>query len=686
MILTKRLFCCLLLSYLFLAAASPLEQQKYWVFFRDKGNATLAKGSVAWREAENRLSPRALARRAKVMPAGRLITEEDLPIAAEYRAALESRGFEIIHESRWLNSVSILAAESQIAALRELAFVKEVRRVAPLKTPPEPEANAVEPPPLLFKAAAHRLDYGSSLTQNEQIKVTTLHDAGINGSGVLVGMMDSGFHWQDHDAFQHLQDRILGERDFVNGDNVTRNQPGDPGGQDSHGTQTFSALGGFMPGQLIGPGYGASFLLAKTENIASETHNEEDFWAAAIEWMEGLGVDVTSTSLGYSEFDSGQPSYTTADMDGNTTIITKAAELASSRGVVVVNSAGNEGPSPTCSWCIITAPADGPNVIAVGAVTAAGTVVGFSGRGPTADGRIKPDVMAMGSSVRLVNPGNNVGYTNSSGTSFSCPLIGGVVAQILSAHPDLTPPQVMEALRNTASRATAPDNDYGYGIVDAKAAITYWGPAFSNVPEVEVFPPNELKITARILSTAGLQSNQTSIHYAIGASTNFTPVAMTQIDSISYVGNIPQAAANDTIKIYFAAREINAGTDVTYPKNAPVAVLRILGSGTVVDVDDPKLPGEFAVLHSFPNPARIDAATTIRFQLAKTGAVSVKVFNLLGQEVAALAINRSFETGKFHDLSWNGRDFAGKQVPSGVYFYQLAAGSQRVTRKILLLP
>lgn len=683
---TRSILCRLLLIFLFLTAASPLEPQKYWVFFRDKGNATLAKGSVALREAENRLSPRALARRAKVMPPGKLITEEDLPIAAEYRAALESRGFKIIHESRWLNGASILASEDKVAALRELSFIREVRPVKWIAHP-RPTGDAVSSePPALLKPAAHKLAYGASLLQNEQIKATVLHDAGIDGTGILVGMMDSGFHWQDHEVFLHLQSRIIAERDYVENDDLTRDPPGNQSGQDNHGTQTFSVLGGFTAGQLIGPAYGAQFILAKTEHVATETHAEEDNWAAAIEWMEGLGVDVTSTSLGYSTFDSGHPSYTTSDMDGKTTIITKAAELAVSKGVIVVNSAGNEGPNPTCSWCIITAPADGPNVIAVGAVNSAGTVIGFSGRGPTADGRIKPDVMARGSGVRVVSPSTVTNYGDASGTSFSCPLIGGVVAQILSAHPYLTPAQVMEALRNTASRANSPDNDYGYGIVDAKAAITYWGPAFSNFPEVQP-SQNELQVTVRVLSKAGLQNNLTKIYYAIGASTSYTSVAMAQIDSISYSGIIPQAAATDTIKVYFAARETNATADVTYPKNAPASLIRILGSGIVVGVDNPQLPVDFAVLQSYPNPVRVGAQSlTLGFQLANTGAVSVKIFNMLGQEVATLAANRIFEARRFHNLAWDGRDDAGAKVASGVYFYQVSADSQRATRKILLLP
>lgn len=684
----RRLPLLLLLSFIFLAAVPPTERQKYWVFFRDKGTATLAKNSAAVQEARNRLTPGALARRAKVMPADHLITEEDLPMAADYVATLRQRGLAIIRESRWLNGVSIIATETEAESLRELPFVKEVRRVARVVRPPAPEVTEV--PPVLFKSTTHKLNYGNSLFQNEQLQVPTLHDAGINGSGVLVGMLDSGFHYQDHEALRHT--KIVAEYDFVNGDSVTRNEPEqDRSDQDNHGTQTLSAISAFYPGTatgLIGPAYGAQYILAKTENLPTESHAEEDNWAAAIEWMERYGVEVTSTSLGYSTFDDSTTNYTYAEMNGRTAIITKAAEMAAARGVLVVVSAGNEGGS---SWRYITAPADGANVLAVGAVSANGQRASFSSFGPTSDGRIKPDVAALGLGVVTVLPSSTNALTTSSGTSFSCPLVAGVAAQILSAHPELTPAQVYEALRQTAGQAATPDNALGYGIVNAKKAITYFGPAFSNFPEVDSVSSSALRVTVRILSRAGLQSNQTFMRYAVNASTNFLTVAMAQIDSISFVGTLPRLATTDTFKLYFSIREINASADATFPKNAPAAFLRVRGDGQPIDIEAPEKPEgpiTFALLQNFPNPARLgqSEATTIRFQLEKTEPVTVKIFNRLGQEVVTLVAKRVFSAGTPHDLTWDGRDGAGNRVAGGVYFYQVAAGDRRLTRKMLLLP
>jgi serine protease AprX len=245
-------------------------------------------------------------------------------------------------------------------------------------------------------------------------------------------------------------------------------------------------LGGFEEGQLIGPAYAAGFILAKTENTFSETPVEEDNWAAAAEWAEALGADVISTSLGYLEYDSPFTSYSFADMNGETAISTRAANLAASLGVVVVASAGNSGFDAAHNT--LGAPADGRGVIAAGAVDPLGTRAFFSSVGPTADGRIKPDVAAQGVSVKVASPTSPSLYGLAAGTSFSCPLTAGVAALVIQAHPEYTPQQVADALRTTAGQASRPDNLLGYGIVNAAAAVGSrpQGPSPPNVPN----PPN----------------------------------------------------------------------------------------------------------------------------------------------------------------------------------------------------
>lgn len=442
-------------------AAGPAGRYAVWVFFKDKGPAAEALAS-----AQGTITPRALARRA-LRGRTATVTLADAPLPPAYVAAVAAASTRLRQQSRWLNAMSVEATAAQVRAIESLAFVDRVEVVRRFRQRREEldlraatsGAEAVEP---LRKAST--LDYGTSFGQVNQIKVPFLHDLGLDGRGVLVAVFDAGFDNLPHEAFATT--RIVATRDFVNGDESVANGGV---GEGSHGTATLSVLGGFRPGQIIGPAYAAGFILAKTENTESETPVEEDNWAAAVEWAESLGADVISSSLGYITYDPPFPSYTAADMDGDTAITTRAADLAGERGVVVVNSAGNEGFDARANT--LGAPADGNLVLAVGAVTSSGARASFSSVGPSADGRIKPDVAAQGVSVKVARPDNSSGYATANGTSFSCPLTAGVVALLIQANPSATVDQVFHALRSTASQAASPDNLLGYGIVDALAAL-----------------------------------------------------------------------------------------------------------------------------------------------------------------------------------------------------------------------
>jgi subtilisin family serine protease len=302
------------------------------------------------------------------------------------------------------------------------------------------------------------------LGQLAQIKVPEVHDLGLHGEGVVIAVFDTGFD-STHEAFATTP--ILAARDFVNGDDDVRN--GADQGDDEHGTATLSVLGAFQPGSLIGASFGSTFILAKTENTWSETPVEEDHWAAAAEWAEALGADVISSSLGYVLFDSGT-GYAPTDMNGTVAVSTRAADLAAERGIVVVNSAGNAGFSPERNT--LGAPADGFRVLAIAAVDPLGGRADFSSVGPSADGRIKPDLAAQGVGVRVARSLPFLRFGAGSGTSFACPLVAGAAALVLQAHPEYTVAQVHQALKSTASQAVAPDTLLGFGLVDALAAVT----------------------------------------------------------------------------------------------------------------------------------------------------------------------------------------------------------------------
>ncbi|MBN1466732.1 S8 family peptidase [candidate division KSB1 bacterium] len=431
-------------------------KEKYWLFFKDKGQV-LAKSSL--QQLEDELDERAKWRRAKVAGAP-LVDATDLPVYQPYIDAVIKRGFTIIVSSKWLNAVSVRATTDEARDLATLACIREVKRVGSGKRKPiidEPKELAKP----LGATANGSYDYGPSITQNEQIGVPDVHSAGITGDGVLVAVLDAGFNL-DNEAFSTID--IVAMHDFINDDDNVDNEPGDAANQNSHGTQVLSVIGGFAPGKLIGPAFGASFLLAKTEDVSSETEIEEDYWIAAAEWAEARGADIITTSLGYYDW------YDYSDMNGQTALITIAADIAVKKGIVVVTSAGNEGDN---SWRYIGAPADGFDVIAVGAVNSTGTIAGFSSRGPTSDGRIKPEVVALGVSCTVAYAGGGFGSAN--GTSFSCPLVAGAAALILSAHPHLTPKQVRQALIQTAAQVTQPDNTYGFGLINALDAANYHG-------------------------------------------------------------------------------------------------------------------------------------------------------------------------------------------------------------------
>ncbi len=272
-------------------------------------------------------------------------------------------------------------------------------------------------------------------------------------------MLDTGYNMA-HPVFDSLN--IIAEWDVINDDSTTKNEAGqDASSQHNHGTSTFSALGGYAPGSLIGPAYKANFLLAKTEIYDQEIQIEEDHYVRALEWGEALGADVASSSLGYTDW------YTWENMDGNTAVTTKAVDIATSLGMICVTAAGNENGN---YWNHIIAPADADSVISVGAVDKLGTIASFSSRGPSFDGRMKPEVSARGVATACAS-GNGTSYAYSSGTSLATPLVAGAAALILSAHPTWTPMMVREALMKTASQFDNPDNVYGYGIIDVWEAI-----------------------------------------------------------------------------------------------------------------------------------------------------------------------------------------------------------------------
>ena len=432
------------------------ETHRAWVFFRDRAGAE----RVA-------VSPAAEARRALRATATDSL---DYGVSPRYVRQLEMQGFAVETTSRWLNAAVVSLTDADAQALAALPFVRGLRPVGqmrPTRTVRTFEIPALDGPLATFvapapEAAPFAIDCGASCGQLTTINAVAALDRGFNGTGVTLGILDTEFGGFQHPAFGPLvaSGRLKGTRNFTIGAQ-----------SDRHGQACASLMLGNAPGNLIGPGLGASLYAGSTEYAPTETNAEETQFVAGLEWMEANGVDAVSVSLGYTTFDAGQRSYTYASLNGDTGVTTVAADAAVQRGMVVVAAAGNDGcSSPSSCWYYIGTPADGDSVIAVGAVDVTKAKAGFSSFGPTADGRTKPDVSAVGVSNRYASGAS--GYSSGSGTSFATPMVAGVVAQLLQANPALTPVQVRQILRETASQANAPDNRLGWGVIDANAAVT----------------------------------------------------------------------------------------------------------------------------------------------------------------------------------------------------------------------
>ena len=438
------------------------KEYRVWVYFDKKDKSKVTK-----------LDPAAIKRRVKhnIFTA----TKYDYNIQEEYIRKLVEVGAEIKNQSRWLNAVSLIVDSNELELIQKLSFVKKIESVRQHKK--KKAIQTVENQILVNRD----IDYGSSFNQIEQINCRIPHIAGYYGQGVRVLYIDTGFEL-NHEAYDSLN--LIGQYDFINNDQNAANETDQEilENQDDHGTLCLSVMAGYSPGSLIGPAFKSEYLLAKTEIMAEEIQQEEDNYIAALEWGESLGADIACASLGYLDW------YSYEDLDGNTAATTKAIDIASGLGVLCVNSAGNEGNDP---WYHIITPADADSVLSVGAVDANDIIANFSSRGPTFDGRIKPEVCAMGVSTYCVRSNTENIYRNASGTSFSAPLAAGAAAVVMSANPEWTNMQVREALMMTASQFNSPDNEYGYGILNAWAAINY---QFTTSIKDETFLPDVISV------------------------------------------------------------------------------------------------------------------------------------------------------------------------------------------------
>lgn len=434
---------------------STLPFSKFWIGFRDKENTPYNIN-----QPEQFLSAKAIERRVQQ---GIAIQQNDLPVTPDYVEQVRNAGAEVLYTSKWFNGVVIRTEDSTILlAVQQLPFVNgshvvsKTSRPKPFAKPAVPALREAE------EVEEDSLYYGTAYHQIQMLNGDLMHAAGFKGEGMTVAILDAGFIAADQNpvfANHYAEGRILGTRDFVDGDD-------DVYGYSTHGSNVFSIMGGDQPDFYVGGAPKASYWLIRTEDGATETRIEEYNWAAGAEFADSVGVDVINSSLGYSLFDYTEMNYTYGNMNGDDAIVTQAADLAASKGILVVASAGNSGGK---EWRYITAPADADSILTVGAIDAEGNYAYFSSQGPTNDNRVKPNVVAQGQMTEYVNIGGEQDAGN--GTSYSSPLMAGLVTCLWQANKSKKNMDIIRAVEQSASQYANPDGYLGYGIPNFGSAL-----------------------------------------------------------------------------------------------------------------------------------------------------------------------------------------------------------------------
>ncbi len=419
---------------------------KYRISLRDK-----AETEYSLQRPGEFLSEKALARRMRQHIA---VDSTDLPVCRSYIEEIRRMGVRIVVTGKWENFVTVSCNDtSAIAGIASLPFVLSTERV--WTAPEEDKQQAAKGRDSLLNRPVVYPDsiYGPATCQIRMCNGDKLHEAGFRGQGMTIGIIDAGYHNVDSiEAMRNIH--IIGTRDFVD-------QQADIYAESSHGMAVLSCIGMNMPGVMTGTAPEASFWLLRSEDSYSEHLVEQDYWAAAVEFADSVGVDVLNTSLGYYIFDDSTKNYRLSELDGRHALMSRQASRIAAKGMVLVCSAGNTGNDP---WKKITPPADACDVLTVGAVDRNRVLASFSAVGNTADGRVKPDVVAVGLGAAVMGTDGNQGEAN--GTSFSSPIMCGMVTCLWQACPRLTAKELIDLVRRSGDRASQPDNIYGYGVPD----------------------------------------------------------------------------------------------------------------------------------------------------------------------------------------------------------------------------
>jgi serine protease AprX len=627
-----------LLLLIFAVLNSSAQFSKYIIQFRDKAASPYSISQPA-----AYLSQRAIQKKQR---AGISIQVDDLPVNPAYiSSVLQAGAVTLLSTSRWFNQICIQTNDlAALATIRQLSWVASVKAVS--ARPPRPinfinkwalpAAPSFTTPQKPADPSNNRYSYGNAYQQIHLHQGDFLHNLGFNGKAVVMAVTDAGFyHYNTLPTFDSIiqNGQVLGTWDFVAHKKSVSEEH-------EHGMKCLSTIAGNLPGKLVGTAPGASFYLFRTEDIAAEYPAEEQNWLAAAERADSLGVDIISVSLGYFAFDDSQFNYTYAAMDGNTSLIAKAVNMAAEKGMLVVVAAGNEGNN---AWHYITTPGDARAALTVGAVNAAGVAAGFSSYGPASSGQVKPDVAAIGMGTAVASQLNGLPVSGN-GTSYACPVMAGVLTCLLQAFPEVAASHLINAVQQSSSQYSQPDNRMGFGIPDAKKAFVLLQKQTLQL-QADITDSCQARIHCTIKAGMGMQvlveRRLGNLAYTIADTLTYTGLFTKQ--TLTFVDNLA-AYAPGTVASYRLRMLINA--DTNYYLDSVMLPLQ----------NDCRLVEEKIVFA--PNP--VTDELTVQLQRNTSALLLVQVYNAAGH----LLISRQQNTtDRIYRMP-----IAFKQLPSGVYY------------------
>ena len=632
----KRIVGCVL-TLLALTQVSEAQVSRYIVKFKDKGSNPFSLNNPS-----AFLSQRAISRRTKYSIS---IDSTDLPVTPRYIDSVRLSGtVSILCISKWLNGVAIQTSDAAaLAKINALPFVKSVSGAA-LRTANsaiynnkfELEKEQFAANPLRETGVlADYYDYGTSFAQVHIHKGEFLHNIGLRGQGMIIGMLDAGYNnYLTLKAFDSVRNngQILGIYDFVARDSSVNEDY-------AHGMECFSTMAANLPGQFVGTAPKANFYLFRTEDASSEYPVEEFNWVCGAERVDSLGGDVISSSLGYTTFDAPltSSSHTYADMNGNTTTAAIGADLAAKKGILVVNAAGNDGDK---TWHYIGTPADADSVMTVGAVTTTGAVATFSSYGPSSDGQIKPDVASVGAGTIIQFPNGAIGGGN--GTSFACPNLVGLTTCLWQGFPEYNNMHIINALRQVGTKASSPDDRVGYGIPDVKKALTNLLKEFSTATGAVTNCTATIQWTSKDVS-----SMKYEIERQLPGQNSFIKIAAKSGTGTVFATRAPYQYQD-------VLSGVNAGT-ITYRIKQIVdtsasGLTEIYIDTVTVNLQAACIDAGLTDVTIAPNPAK-DILTVRVTTPTSSSNIVIRIYNSTGQLMASLNKSKTPGTAFFNDIS-----------------------------------